>query len=128
MKTFRALNRCGALLAALSVVFVSGCTMKMGLRNTNTKFVYPNSNVSPLGNVKAASPSRFSVFSAAMFDAKEINETVEKALAQKGGDILVNSKIVYKVTLIPLFLPMMISSYEIEGMAAKMVVGKQELH
>ncbi|MFA6316734.1 MAG: hypothetical protein WC943_04890 [Elusimicrobiota bacterium] len=127
MKTLKALNLCGPLLAALVVASVSGCTMKMGLRNTNTKFVYPNSNVTPLGPVKAATEQRFTVFSAAMFDAKEIDETIAKALAQKGGDVLVNSKIVYKVTLIPIILPFMFSSYEVEGMAAKMVVGKQEL-
>ena len=115
-----------AVLAAVAVL--SGCSIKMAVRRTNTNFVYPNSNVSPLGHVKASSPQSVSIFVPKFFDAKEIDETTQKALAQKVGDILVNEKLVVKTILIPIGLPIMISSLEIEGEAAKMVVGKKELH
>ncbi len=118
----------GLLAVAMTAVLFSGCTIKMAVRRTSTKFVYPNSNVTPLGRVSAKSPSSVSIFIPKFFDAKTIDETVEKALAQKGGNMLVNPKLVVKTTLIPIFLPIMISSLEVEGMATNMVVGKQELH
>ncbi len=118
----------GILTILATAVLFSGCTFKMAVRRTSTKFVYPNSNVTPLGRVSAKSPSSVSIFVPKFFDAKQIDETVEKALAQKGGDIMVNPKLVVKTTMIPLFLPIMISSLEVYGEAAKMVVGKQELH
>lgn len=127
MKYIKAWN-VGILGAVLASVLLSGCTIKMAVRRTSTKFVYPNSNVSPLGRVKAKSPQSFSIFVPKFFDAKQIDELSAQALSQKGGDILVNPKIVVKTILVPIMLPFMFSSMEIEGTAAKMVIGKQELH
>ena len=117
----------GLLVAVFGSVLFSGCTIKMAVRSTSTKFVYPNSNVSPLGRVKAKSAQSVSIFVPKFFDAKQIDELTATALQQKGGDILINPKIVVKTVLIPIMLPIMISSMEIEGTAAKMVIGKQEL-
>jgi len=127
MKNITTRSTAGALLVAMGAVLFSGCSIKMAVRRTNTQFVYPNSNVSPLGHVKAKSPQSVSIFIPKFFDAKQIDETTQKALAQRGGDILVDSKLVVKTIMIPIFLPIMISSLEVEGTAAKMVVGKKEL-
>lgn len=121
MKNFRIFT------VVLAVAALSACSMKMAVRSTNTQFVYPNSNVTAIGTVSAKSPQSVSIFVPKMFDAKQIDEVTQQALAQKGGDILVNSKIVVKTILIPIFLPIMISSLEVSGTAAKMTVGKKEL-
>jgi len=128
MKNINILNSACGLLAVLAAAVFLGCSIKMAVRSTNTQFVYPNSNVTPLGLVSAKSPQSVTIFMPKMFDAKEIDEVTQKALAQKGGDILVNSKIVVKTMMIPIMLPIMISSLEISGTAAKMTVGKKELH
>lgn len=112
-----------ALLTA--AFFFVGCTVKASMRVPNNKFVYPNSNVTPMGRVQAKTTST-SFLIPKMFNAQAINDTIEKALAQKGGDVLLDSKIIFKVTMFPV-IPIMITTLDISGTAAKMVVGKQEL-
>lgn len=127
MTNLNSRNLRGGLIVAVAAVALSACTMKMGIRAPNVNYVYPNSNVTPLGHVKAKSRTSVTIFMAKMFDGKMIDEALAEAAKQKGGDVLINAKIVTKATIIPLFLPIIINSLEVEGTAAKMQVGKQEL-
>lgn len=116
----------GLLLAlALSV---TGCTVgRITTPIANSHFDYPNSNITPLGRVTGES-SLLWVFFPVMQDADLQEEAYQKALAQKGGDMLLDAVSITKITMIPIpYIPLYYTSYEIEGTAAKMEIGKQTL-
>ncbi len=115
-----------SLTLAMLLLLMTGCTYSFGVRSNNLEFVYPNSNVTPVGEV-STSDSATTFLSPKVFDAKEINALVQRALAEKGGDILLNAVITYKLTTIPI-LPIMTTDVHITGTAAKMTVGEQNLH
>lgn len=106
---------------------MSGCTMKMGMYFPNDRFAYPNSNVEPLGHVTGwASESGW--FSAPMVDKKLMDAAISDALKQKGGDMLINYKMTTSVTMIPIpIVSYFITELKVDGTAAKMTIGKQEL-
>ena len=114
------------LTLALSLLLMAGCTYSFGVRSNNLEFVYPKSNVTPMGEV-SASDSETTFLSPKVFDANEINAIVQKALAEKGGDVLLNAVITYKLTMMPI-IPLMTTEVHITGTAAKMTVGEQNLH
>lgn len=117
----------GYLVLGLMLVVSVGCTMKMGMLQPNSHFAYPNSNVEPLGRV-TGSASKTRVFSAAVVDKEMIDVAYADALKQKGGDLLINYKASTNTTMIPLpFIPIFITEYTVDGTAAKMTVGRQEL-
>lgn len=125
MRTTRIFSGSTRLLLAVGVASLSACTTKMGLLQTQNRFVYPNSNVEPLGRV-SAEVTKTTFLVPAIFDATAINETIERALQQKGGDVLLDYKLVFEITPIPV-IPIVISKMKVIGTAAKMTVGKQEL-
>jgi len=108
------------------VLFVSaGCSLTVGKFDTNTHFAYPNSNITPLGQVKVAT-SKTSVLLPPDITYNEVKELIDKGLAQKpGADLIIN----YKVdTTLTSYLGFFYSMEMIlSGTAVKMEVGKQEL-
>ena len=103
----------------------AGCTIGTGaLLEPQSHFDFPNSNVIPLGKVhgKASTVS----FIPSPMDADLQEEAVQNALAQKGGDILIDYTYSYKITSWVL-LPIYTTTIEVDGTACKMEIGEQEL-
>lgn len=118
-------------LITLSIVFLTiffgGCTSFSDSFRTNANFVYPNSNVEPLGKVQASFKKGGFLFPP-KFTPADIDALYKKAMEQKGGDILINAKVRTKTTLIPLYLiQIYIVEWTVEGTACKMEVGMQKL-
>lgn len=118
-------NWTAALLISIVVTTSLGCTMKMGMFIPNSKFAYPNSNIEPLGNVMG-SASKWGFLAAPPIDQEMLDTSMNNALKQKGGDLLINMKMSAEVLMIPV-IPIYRTELVVQGTAAKMTVGKQEL-
>lgn len=110
------------------VVLVSGCTTTKGSFNPSTHFTYPNSNIAPLGYVSASVKDQGFILPPKV-DKEKIAKLMEDALAQKpGADMIINYKIDTTYTQIPIpIFTIFFQTIKLEGTAAKMTVGKQEL-
>ncbi len=107
-----------------NVVLLSGCSMTMGNYGTNSHFAFPNSNITPLGEVKA-STSKLGILTFPDFDGEDVILLSQEAIKQKAGaELLLNYSVDTKVTIFPLVTKMDIT---ITGTAAKVQVGTQEL-
>lgn len=117
---------CGLTLVALAALLcVAGCSMKMGHLVTNSQFAYPNSNIKTLGQVRAE-VSRGKWFTPPMLTIEDIRGAYQEALRrEEGANILINFKEDTTYTMFPFYSMV---KYEIEGEAARMDVGQQELH
>jgi len=113
-----------AIVVALAIT-LTGCTHSIGFFLPNSKFVYPNSNVEPLGNVYATE-SWTGLFFPQPLGVEEINYVMNTALRQKGADLLINYKMTVSVTTFPI-IPIYITDLTVMGTAAKMTIGRQEL-
>lgn len=122
-KVFKRLG-CGILVLFFTFAFL-GCSMKLGSFEPNSHFAFPNSNVTPLGQV-SAEVSRTSFFIAKVVDKEMLDEVLNKALKEKGGDVLINYKLTTTVTTFPI-IPIIITSIRVDGTACKMTIGRQEL-
>lgn len=118
-----------ALAAALLLPLAgAGCTvMHTSFPVAQSHFDYPNSNVTPLGHVKGTAQT--SGLMPVMQDADMEEKAIAQALAQKGGDILVDYDMTTDVKMIPLLIiNMYVTTLTVEGTAVKMEIGKQTLH
>ncbi len=115
-----------SVLLALPLL-VSGCTMiHMSYPEAQSHFDYPNSNVTPIGHAVGSATSGGMV--PAIQDADLEEKAIAKAIASKGGDLLVDYHITTDVKLIPLmFINFYTTTVTVEGTVAKMVIGKQTL-
>jgi hypothetical protein len=114
------------LYCALCMMFVmSGCskTYVTGFR-TESNFAFPNSNVSPLGATSGSSAPACSLLGVDFVTSSMQDEAVKNALQKKQGDILVNY---LEFTTMTNLLILNCTSYSVEGTAAKMTVGMQNL-
>ena len=113
------------MVAVLIMFFMTACTVKGGRFVPNSQFAYPNSNIKMLGPAHAEITKK-SIIIAPKFDIKDLKQTYNKALAsQAGANILVNfseDTTFYTVLGIANTL-----TYELNGEAAKMEVGRQYL-
>jgi len=113
-----------SILILLSIVACYGCTMNIGRFEPNSHFAFPNSNVIPLGHV-SAEISRVGFLSAKSVDKEMVDEVMNKALKEKGGDLLINYKFSTSTTWF--ILPIFTTALHVDGTACKMTVGRQEL-
>ena len=112
----------GVLLVLTS--FMVGCSHTIGDFIPNSHFAYPNSNVEPLGQVTAeVSKTRFLITKAV--DKDFIEEVMNAALKEKGGDVLLNYKMTTTTTAYPFFITT--TTLRLDGTAAKMTIGRKEL-
>jgi hypothetical protein len=105
-----------------ALALVTGCTSTTGGIVPKSAFVYPNSNVTPLGPVTAEkSKTRFFVTPRLNYDWVEdvYNQALGKA---PGANIIVDYREDTTVTSILLFNTV---TYSLNGTAAKMDVGKK---
>ncbi len=108
----------------LFLYVLAGCSLKQGSFDNQSHFSFPNSNVTPLGQVKSSlSCWGFLVFPLESDDALNL---VNEAIAQKpGADLMINYVLDTKLGgLPPLFYKV---DMTVEGTAAKMQIGEQGL-
>ena len=120
----------GALAGAM---LSSGCVTTNALGYIpESNFSFPNSNVSPMQSVSASTTSVAFGFIAPGLSGSTIKETIDKAKAESpGADTLLNVVGNVQLTTVPLLLipgNIFVTTVRVQGVAAKMEVGKQELH
>lgn len=104
--------------------FITACSNSTYNIVPQSHYDYPNSNVEPLGQVKAESSILTFIIPPMLSGDLEI-KTVSKALAKKSGaDMLINYTTETTTTTLPYIY---LLKYKISGTAAKMSVGLQEL-
>ena len=118
--------------AILTSLIMSGCSTKVGFSGSNTistNFVYPNSNVVPLGEVSAET-SKTTWFLPPTLTYEDVVELREQALSQQAGATnIINPMVDTKFTVIPIpILNIFTMTTTIKGTAVKAEVGKQKLH
>lgn len=112
------------IVVTFSLVLITGCAVTAGRFNTETHFSFPNSNVVPLGQVKSTM-SRWS-FLLPNVTGDDALGLMKEALAQQSGtDLVINYVLDTKTTIFPLFIYK--TDMVLEGTAAKMEIGEQEL-
>ena len=124
--------RAAGFVALMLLMGAMGCSTTSGAYVTHSNFVYPNSNVIPVGPARA-SVKRHSWVVSPKVDDKLIQEAVQEALKGTDADILLNYTIDTKLTYVPIpliWLPLYYHlTLTVDGTAAKVVeIGKQELH
>lgn len=115
----------GLVTLLVAGVLATGCTMEVGRYVPNSQFAYPNSNVEVLGPV-SGKVSRTSVLFSPSLSLEDIKGAYNEALSQaEGANILLNytEDTAYTNWVIPVYTV----EYRIEGQAARMEVGRQEL-
>jgi len=110
-------------------VLFSGCSLKMGSFSAQTHFTYPNSNVKPLGYVRAVL-SKTSYLVPPTITSEDIINLMNDALAQKSGaDLVINYRVntintCYPFDVMPVFWK---TDIILEGTAVNMEIGIKEL-
>lgn len=114
-------------IIVLFVLFIfTGCSTTIGDRITASEFIYPNSNLTPLGQ-SDVSVSKATVMGIGGFTSKDIDNLIEKAISKyPSGDVLIDFNSDFKITVIP-YIPIVFQRLDISGTVVKVEVGKQEL-
>ena len=108
----------------LLLIVTTGCAIKMGGTNTHSAYVYPNSNITPLGQTNAYF-KKTSFFIPPIIDGKVIRKLEDNAAAKyPDADMLIDYTVDTKFTTILFFY---ILEINLKGTAANMVVGKQDI-
>ena len=119
-------------IASLAVVLPSlGCAVGGGTRfSPESHFVFPNSNVKALGPVRVKVKSPPTLFVPPPVRTAETDKQLyDMAMRQQqGADLLIDYVVTTKITLLPIpYVSVYLTEHELEGTAAKMVIGKQRL-
>ena len=102
---------------------LAGCYSKFGGLEPNSHFAYPNSNVKAIGPVKA-SAKKFGFIVGSSIDKQFVMKVYNEALKTSGGDLIIDAKFDTETFM---FWPISVTTLTLEGTAASMVIGKQEL-
>jgi hypothetical protein len=114
------------LVLAANFMLITSCSMKVGDFQEKTHFAFPNSNVTPLGNVQSSMKKTNFLFPPSL-TADDIRKLMDDALTQEAGaDLIVNYSIDTEITSW-LILPIYSMEITLSGEAASMEVGMQEL-
>jgi len=115
------------VLFALIAVIASSCATSVGSVVPSSHYVYPNSNVSPMGQTTATF-SKMSILFPPKFTAQDSETLFNQALARyPGSDIVIDYKTDTKLTMFPILLTIWKLDITVTGTAAKMEVGKQDI-
>ncbi len=110
-------------------LFLDACTFGNGaFIQPNSHFAYPNSNVTPIGHVHAKRSTLCGILFVTWNPqyGKLAEEAMNEAMLSAGGDLLINYKSETRMFMFPYLFAM--CTAEVSGTAAKMEIGKQELH
>ena len=115
------------VVAAYLALVGSGCTVGQFYRiGANSHFAYPNSNVKALGPVSVKS-TRFDMLGPSMMNSDADVKLYDKAISQvQGANILIDYIRVTTLKATPV-IPVHWVEESIEGTAARMEVGQQEI-
>jgi len=115
------------LVSLTLLTFVVSCSFGAASIIPQTHFAYPNSNVVPLGHAEGKASKLCGIFFITWGspDGDLAMRAVQKALASKGGDLMIDARFDSKSFFIPYIVT--ICSVSVSGTAAKMEVGRQEL-
>ena len=123
MNTLNTLARF-ACCAAIGTFLCAGCSMRLGQFMPRSQFVYPNSNVTAIGPVQHEK-TKTMVFVRPSWSLAENRKVYQEAVAKvPGANVLIDYKEDTTLTDI-LFIHTI--TYSLEGTAAKMEVGKQDI-
>ena len=127
---------------ALSLSILTGCqTVRVkeqvstapigGYVLPQTHYTYPNSNVTPLGPVKARAMVEGTLHDFPNI-TKAISDAINKAIRKSGGDLLINTTVGGNLNTYSKFengkMKVRYEAFvEVQGTAAKMEIGKQKL-
>lgn len=109
----------------LAVPLLQACAVKFNDRQTNSHFVFPNSNVTMMAPVQSTI-SRWSVILPPTIDAEDVHELMDQAKRQvAGADLVMNyrTETVFRSFLLPIYN----ITITLDGTAAKMSIGEQRL-
>jgi hypothetical protein len=87
-------------------------------------FSFPNSNVQPIGPVRAE-VSKTNLFFPDVGNPNLEQDAVRHALSEKGGDLLINGRYFWSSTYFYLLIPIYSTTLVVEGEAATMQIGRQ---
>lgn len=117
------------LMFGLCIFFLAGCAVGGSARlNPNSHFAFPNSNVKPIGPVVGSS-STFSIIMPTMITGELMESAYKDALSKSGGDMIIDAVETSTTRMIPtpFYITFYFTSFDVEGTAAKMELGKQIL-
>lgn len=115
----------GIITALLAILILGGCSMKMGATIPTSNYVYPNSNVVPLGQTFASFKKTSFFIPPGMQGGRIVKDLAADATAKyPDANLLIDYTVDTKFTSIMLFHTVKI---EIRGTAAKMEIGKQDI-
>ena len=113
----------------LTLALLSSCAVSnVGGTYTNKQFVYPNSNITPLGEVSSSITKwQFLAINPISFRKRDHDKAVKEALSKyPDADILINGSADWTATWI-LGSYLVMYTYTLKGIAAKEEVGMQDI-
>lgn len=112
------------VMVIMLAIFGTGCAITSGGFSEQTHFDFPNSNVKPLGQVKA-SIEKSSWIVPPEVTLNDVRNIIDQALKLKAGaDMIINYRLNTTNTSYLYYYTMLIT---LEGTAVSMEVGEQEL-
>jgi len=113
-------------IAAIFILINTGCSIKYGAMTTSSEFIYPNSNVTPLGPTEANITLTGFIFYKQAGKATYEKLFQEAVSRYQGANVIIDMGLDVTLTNIPL-LPISFTSVSLSGTAAKVEIGRQEL-
>jgi hypothetical protein len=111
-------------MAACMLFIMSSCAIRIGTVVPNSHYVYPNSNVTPLGQT-SSEIKKTGFLIPPNFKAQDVDRLYNDALAKHAGaDVLLDYSVDTKVTT---YLIVHVLKTTLVGTAAQMEVGKQDI-
>lgn len=113
------------ILGYFGVAFLlTSCSITIGTVVPNSHYVYPNSNVTPLGQT-SSEIKKTGIIIPPAFKTQDVDKLYNDALAkQSGADVIIDYNVDTKITSIFIFHFL---KTNLSGTAAKMEVGKQDI-
>ena len=112
------------IIFVVVICSLSSCAIKVGSVVPNSHYVYPNSNVTPLGHTTAVIKKTGFIVPPS-FKAKEVDQLYNSALSKHSvADLVIDYSVDTKVTTFFIFHFLKTT---LVGTAAKMEVGKQDI-
>ncbi|MEL7470467.1 MAG: hypothetical protein AAFN27_18575 [Pseudomonadota bacterium] len=110
----------GAPAVLIATVLVGACSQKVGDRQLNSRFVYAESDVTPLQNTSAS--KELTGILNCSFSRTQFNEVYDEALGKvTGANVLLDYDVTYTTTIFPI-IPICTNELVISGLAANAVV------
>ncbi len=112
------------LFFGVVVFLLSSCAVRVGSVIPNSHYVYPNSNVTPLGHTYSEI-KKTGVIIPPAFKARDVDQLYNTALSRhSGADVIIDYSVDTKITSFFIFHFLKTT---LVGTAAKMEVGKQDI-